>query len=100
RVRRLGRRENGGAGLGRARWGRVARARRGRPAVLLAPGAQSTGRRFVNTGVGGRGLAGRRVAGMLARRLIPWLAVAGGRVVEGVGVGAAGGAGGPGGALA
>src|SRR2546426_2918815 len=32
----------------------------------LAPGAQSTGRRFVNPFVRGRGLAGRRVARILA----------------------------------
>src|SRR5437867_5190555 len=84
RVRRVRRREHRAAGLGRARSRRVARGARRRATVLLAPRAQSTGRRFVNTGVWGRGLAGRRVAGMLARRLIPCLDVAGGRVVKGV----------------
>src|SRR3989442_875877 len=59
-------RSRGGAALGGARSRRVARGPRGGRAVLLAAGAQSTGRRFVNPRVRGRGLAGRRSARMLA----------------------------------
>src|SRR2546422_11665695 len=66
RVRRRGGRSRGGAALGGARSRRVVAAARGGRAVLLAPGAQSTGRRFVNPLVRGRGLAGRRVARILA----------------------------------
>src|SRR6266487_5565191 len=58
----------------------------------MAAGAQSARRHFVNGGGRRRGLAGRRIAGMLgpfqtpglARRLIPCLDVSGGRVVKGV----------------
>src|SRR5207253_1439272 len=66
RVCRPGGRSRGGAALDGARSRRVVAAARGGRAVLLAPGAQSTGRRFVNPLVRGRGLAGRRVARILA----------------------------------
>src|SRR2546426_4737168 len=92
RIRRL-RRPRGAAGaLGGARPGRVAPSRAGGAPVRLASRAARDGRPRGAARVGQRGLAGRRAARMLgpfpgtglARRLIPGLDVAGGRVVKGV----------------
>src|SRR2546425_937685 len=79
------RRSRGAAGaLGGARPGRVAPTRAGGAPVRLAPRATRDGGPRGAAGVGQGGLAGRRAARMLARRLIPCLDVAGGRVVKGV----------------
>src|SRR3989449_370611 len=87
------RRSRGPAGaLGGARPGRVAPTRAGGAPVRLAPRAARDGGPRGAAELGQRGLAGRRAARMLgpfpgtglARRLIPCLDVAGGRVVKGV----------------
>src|SRR2546430_1187985 len=84
RVRRV-RRSGGAAGpLGGARPGRVASSREGGASVRLAPRAARDGGSRRAARLGRRGLAGRRAACMLARRLIPCLDVTGGRVVKGV----------------